>query len=152
MGSWQHLELLFSRSTTMKKLEKNGIFVQLLTIGCNILSIAATNGFHQIPRPPLSTNVHSTLSTYCYGHQNGQWIWWVFVDVFLCDHGGCWGKSEHQMMLWWCHGCGCKPPLDAPHIHIGCIWSLWAPSYEWVHHSYSVILLVQVVTKVWKIG
>jgi hypothetical protein len=29
----------------------------------------------------------------------------------------------------WCHGRGCKPPLTASHIHIGCIQSVLAPSY-----------------------
>ncbi len=32
-------------------------------------------------------------------------------------------------MMLWCHGWGCKPPLTAFHIPIGCVYSDWAPSY-----------------------
>jgi hypothetical protein len=36
------------------------------------------------------------------------------------------GYGRACMMLW-CHGWGCKPPLNASHIHIGCMQSVLAP-------------------------
>ncbi len=34
----------------------------------------------------------------------------------------------YEMMEWW-HYWGCRPPLTAPHIHIWCMKSAWAPSF-----------------------
>ncbi len=42
-------------------------------------------------------------------------------------------SSGAQMMLW-CHDWGCKPLLTASHIHIGCIYNDWAPSYAVDRH------------------
>ncbi len=37
------------------------------------------------------------------------------------------------MIAWW-HCWGCRPPLTASHIHIGCMESVWAPSYAVDRH------------------
>ena len=39
-----------------------------------------------------------------------------------------WGQCGYEMMAWQ-HCRGKQPSLTASHIHIGCIWSVWAPSY-----------------------
>ncbi len=49
------------------------------------------------------------------------------LHCYTCAGGGE-GYGWAQMMLWR-HGWGSKPPLIASHIHIGCIFSIWSPSY-----------------------
>ncbi len=59
------------------------------------------------------------------GHMGAPLHW------YLCRWGPNFGKLWYdwaQVMLW-CHAWGCKPPLTASHIHIGCIKSVLAPSY-----------------------
>ena len=46
----------------------------------------------------------------------------VVANVGKLGQGG-------AQLTFWCHGWGCKPPLTASHIHIGCLLHVWAPLY-----------------------
>ena len=99
-------------------------------------------------KPPLTAShihigcIHSVLAP------------WDAVDGHMCTPLCCitcavggefqwkWGMAK-PVRCCWCHGWGCKPPLTASHIHIGCIQSVLAPwdavsktTYTWHFKSF----------------
>ena len=78
----------------------------------------------------------SILDVYeVFEHIHMLWLGlWVQSYCINCAGGGGWifwtnGVRLSQMTLW-CHGWGCKRSQTASHIHIGGIWSVWAPSWS----------------------
>jgi hypothetical protein len=57
----------------------------------------------------------------------------------------CLGHCGYDEMIAWWQCWGCRQPLTASHIHIGCMKSVWAPSLLligiWVHPPYTVTLI-----------
>ncbi len=65
--------------------------------------------------PSYAVDGHMNAPLHCYTCVSGDKILKI-------------GVKQSPNVLW-CHGLGCKPPLTASHIHIGCVYSDWAPSY-----------------------
>jgi len=71
----------------------------------------------------MYTKCFSTLR--CCGWAYGC----ILMPYYMCRWGWVLGKMGcgRACMMMWCHCWGCKPPLTASHIHIGCIQSALAP-------------------------
>ncbi len=91
------------------------------------------------------------LSTFiCCG-----WAYGCTLTLLSVQMGAKFWEIGVRWMTLWCHGSGCKPPLTASHIHIGCIESDWATSnavdgHMGAHHYTGIPL--QVGAEFWEIG
>ncbi len=77
-----------------------------------------------IPQPwHIYAKCFSTLR--CCGWAYG----YTLMIYYMCWCGWILGKmgNGRACMMLRCHGWGCKPPLAASHIHIGCMQSAWTP-------------------------
>ncbi len=101
----------------------------------------------------MYTMCFSTLI--CCGWAYGYTI--ALIPVQVGVNFGKLGGGGGQMTLG-CHGWGCKPPLNASHIHIVSILSVWAPSYAVDGHhmgdrcTLTLWYMCRWWTKFWKLG
>jgi hypothetical protein len=91
----------------------------------------------------LYTKCFSTLR--CCGWAYG----YTLMPYYMCRWGWVLGKMGYgrTCVMLWSHCWGCKPPLTASHIHIGCKQSVLAPWDAWMGiwvHPYAIPLHVQV--------
>ena len=122
MGIWVHP---YSHNTCPDggEFEGNGVWLRLYNVVISWLR----------PQTPIEWFPYSHwMYTKCVSTL--RWCGWAYgcillaiLHVQVC--GWILGKTGYgrACAMSWCHGWGCKPPLTASHIHIGCIQSVLAP-------------------------